>query len=305
MIVSTQTIYMQLVEIFRAGTHIDSAGNTRTFGETELDQIAGSYNPSTHTAPFLEGHDESKPNHGLVSGLVRMGQSLYAQAGNLADGFREAISSRRLPALSAALYHPDDARNPTPGSWALRHVAAVQIPAVKGMEPPAFNEADCFIQFSEPVILLGEAPSMPEPLGQAPPAEGLTDIAKREAALLAREAMLNRAEFDQFAESLLKGGKQFDKDRAIAIFMGLPGTGEIEFAEGQKLDPRAAFKSFLEALPKSVDFSERAPSGGPVGKDINPNEIASLAIAYKAEAEAKGLTISFSEAVNAVMGAPA
>jgi hypothetical protein len=300
MIVSTQTIYMQLVEIFRAGTHIDSAGNTRTFGEPELDQIAGSYNPATHTAPFLEGHDESKPNQGLVSGLVRMGQSLYAQAGNLADGFREAIASRRLPALSAALYHPEDARNPTPGSWALRHVAAVQIPAVKGMEPPVFNEGDCFIQFSEPVILLGETTRMPEPL-----AEDLTDIAKREAALLAREAMLNRAEFDQFAESLLKGGKQFDKDRAIAIFMGLPGTGEIEFAEGQKLDPRAAFKSFLEALPKSVDFSERAPSGGPVAKDINPNEIARKAIAYKAKAEAEGQTISFSEAVNAVMGAPA
>ncbi|MEM8602636.1 MAG: hypothetical protein AAGF24_02210 [Cyanobacteria bacterium P01_H01_bin.121] len=42
--------------------------------------------------------------------------------------------------MSCRFYRPEDPNNPSPGVWGLRHVSLVQIPAVKGMEPPSFGE---------------------------------------------------------------------------------------------------------------------------------------------------------------------
>lgn len=284
-----------LVEIFRAGTHIDSAGVERTFTETDLDQMASSYNPAVHEAPFLVNHDETQPNQGLVDRVVRIGKSLFAQPKAVAAAFKSQINSRRLPALSAAFYHPQDPRNPHQGQWALRHVAAVQIPAVKGMQRPQFAEGDLSIaiQFSEPVIMSDTT---------APSALSAEELQRREQALAAREALLDKAEFTQFAEGLLNEGKQFDKGKAIALFLCLPNAPEskVEFSETDKPQVREAFKQFLQGLPKSVEFGELA--GGKVpDQKLSPTQIANKAQAYKAEQATKGFDVSYAEAVEHVM----
>ncbi len=285
---------MQLVEIFRSGTHIDSAGVERTFADADLDQVSGSYDPAKHSAPLLVGHDESKPNMGIVDRVVRIGSSLYAQAQNVSDDFKSAINDRRLPALSAALYHPEDKRNPSPGQWALRHVAAVQIPAVKGMTAPQFAEGDLSIaiEFSEPSIL-GESPVT---------TKTAAELEQREAALAVREALIAQDEFANFTESLLKEGKQFDKNQASAIFLGLPETGEIAFSETEKPNPRDAFKTFLKGLPKSVEFAEVSGGTGPEVGAIDVQKLAKQAQQYKAKQAELGIEIGYSEAVSAVMG---
>lgn len=285
---------MQLVEIFRAGTHIDSAGVERSFTEADLDQMSSSYDSAKHSAPLLVGHDESKPNMGIVDRLSRIGGSLYATAKDVSADFKSAINDRRLPALSAALYHPEDKRNPSPGSWALRHVAAVQIPAVKGMTTPQFAEGDLSIaiEFSEPTIL-GES---------SVTTKTAAELEQREAALAVREALIAQDEFANFTESLLKEGKQFDKAQASAIFLGLPQTGEIAFSETEKPNPRDAFKTFLKGLPKTVEFKEVSGGTGPEVGTIDVNKLAARAQVYKAEQAKLGIEIGYSEAVSAVMG---
>lgn len=284
---------MNLVEIFKTGTRLDMAGVTRTFTDAHLDQMADTYNPTVHTAPFLVGHDESKPNTGLVGRAVRIGQSLFAEAKDVTEDFKAAINNRRLPALSAALYHPDDKRNPYPGNWALRHVAAVQIAATKGMQPPMFEEGDLSIaiEFSEPAIL-GDQPMPPT----------AAELEQREATLAVREAMIDQNEFANFAETLLKDGKQFDKTQATAIFLGLPQTGVIAFSETEKPNPRDAFKTFLKGLPKSVEFGEVSGGTGPTVGEIDVQVVAKRAQQYKAEQSKLGIDVSYSEAVQAVMG---
>lgn len=139
------------VEILRAGIHQDSRKRTYTFGLDELRQIAESYDPSRHAAPILVTHDENQPNKGLVERVWVEGDRLLAEPRQVDLELVESVNSGRWPRLSAAIYLPDSPANPVPGSYGLRHLAVVQIPAIKGLRPPEFSE--------EGTILLSETES--------------------------------------------------------------------------------------------------------------------------------------------------
>jgi len=136
------------LEILRAGKHRDSQGRTYSFSVDSLKQIADSYDSSRHVAPILVTHDESRPNQGLIDRVWVEGESLLAEPRQVDPQLAEQVNAGRWPRLSAAIYLPDSPANPVPGSYGLRHVATVQIPAIKGMEPPQFSE--------EGTILLSE-----------------------------------------------------------------------------------------------------------------------------------------------------
>lgn len=138
--VNLQKNHMALLEVFRAGRHIDSCGVEREFTRKDIQEIAASYNPNLHEAPILVNHDESKPNKGLIKGLLAISDRLWAIPHKVEEAYKNAVNSGRLPKLSSAFYAKDDPRNPTPGKFYYRHLASVQIPAVKGMESPAFAE---------------------------------------------------------------------------------------------------------------------------------------------------------------------
>jgi hypothetical protein len=136
------------LEILKAGTHRDSQGRTYSFSVDSLKQIADSYDSRRHVAPILVTHDETKPNKGLIDRVWVEGESLLAEPTQVDPQLAEQVNAGRWPRLSAAIYLPDSPANPVPGSYGLRHVATVQIPAIKGMEPPQFAE--------EGTILLSE-----------------------------------------------------------------------------------------------------------------------------------------------------
>lgn len=139
------------LEILKAGTHRDSQGRTYEFTPDALRQIADSYEPDRHVAPILVTHDETKPNKGLIDRVWVDGDRLLAEPRQVDPELAEQVNAGRWPRLSAAIYLPDSPSNPVPGSYGLRHVATVQIPAIKGMQPPEFSE--------EGTILLSETES--------------------------------------------------------------------------------------------------------------------------------------------------
>ncbi len=139
------------LEILKAGTHRDSQGRTYEFTPDALRQIAESYQPNRHVAPILVTHDETKPNKGLIDRVWVEGDRLLAEPKQVDPELAEQVNAGRWPRLSAAIYLPDSPANPVPGSYGLRHVATVQIPAIKGMQPPEFSE--------EGTILLSETDS--------------------------------------------------------------------------------------------------------------------------------------------------
>jgi molecular chaperone GrpE (heat shock protein) len=132
-----------LIEIFKAGTHTDSAGNTRAWTEKDLDNIASKYNPAHHEAPVVIGHPkDNAPAFGWVEGLERKGSVLYAKLKDLVPEFVEAVKKGLYKKRSISLY-PD---------MTLRHVGflGAMPPAVKGLADVAFSEAEAVtIEFAD------------------------------------------------------------------------------------------------------------------------------------------------------------
>lgn len=129
-----------MLEIFTAGKQTDNRGVTRDYPVETLHEIANSYDFKKHRAPILTGHNENQPNKGLIAGLKVIGDKLFAIPRNVLPEFKESVNREEWAGLSPRLYHPDDPANPSPGKWGLRHLAFLQIPAIKGMAMPEFSE---------------------------------------------------------------------------------------------------------------------------------------------------------------------
>lgn len=146
------------------------AGEAIEFSAADLAATAAAYNPTLARAPLVVGHPKTDdPAQGWAAGLSAGSQGLYAQVEQLDPAFAEAVRAGRYAAVSAKFYRPDDANNPAPGVWYLRHIGflGAMPPAVKGLEPPAFAQAAAFydidtshgdgVCFAEPVAFSGWA----------------------------------------------------------------------------------------------------------------------------------------------------
>jgi len=127
--------------IFRAGTHTDSAGNTRDWSHADLEAIAAKYNPEHHDAPVVIGHPENNhPAFGWAKKLEVQGDTLWADT-DIIPEFEEILKKGLYKKRSISLY-PD-------GS--LRHIGflGAQPPAVKGLPDIAFSEEGITIDYEE------------------------------------------------------------------------------------------------------------------------------------------------------------
>jgi len=131
------------VEVFRAGTHTDSAGNTRTWTIEDLDTIVQKYNPEYHEAPVVIGHPkDNAPAFGWVEALKREGDKLLAKFRQVVPEFAEMVKKGLFKKRSISFY-PD---------LTLRHVGflGAMPPAVKGLADVAFSEGQGItIEFEE------------------------------------------------------------------------------------------------------------------------------------------------------------
>lgn len=137
---------MRWVEIFKAGDHVARNGMQREYSAAELEQVANSYDPAVYRAPLIVEHRTNGVADGEIhkmpwcfgvpSALQVVGNTVKAGFAKIAPEFLEWVENGNLIDVSAGLYPPDDFRNPTPGRWSLRHIAALgsQPPAVKGLK---------------------------------------------------------------------------------------------------------------------------------------------------------------------------
>ena len=121
--------------VFRTGEHIDSNGNKRIWTTDDLDKIIATFQPSYHEPPVVIGHpSDNAPAFGWVSGLKRVGESLYAQYRDVADEFKEWVGKKLFKKKSISVY-PDGR---------LRHIGylGAMPPAIKGLPDYQFNDGD-------------------------------------------------------------------------------------------------------------------------------------------------------------------
>ncbi|CAN7258912.1 peptidase [Brucella pseudogrignonensis] len=145
---------MKPFEIFRIGTHTTAKGKTITFAESDLADIAASYDPALHHAPIVVGHPKQDgPAYGWIKSMAVHDGRIVAEPEQLNTEFSEMVREGSFKKVSAGLYHPDEKSNPTPGKYHLRHVGflGAEPPAIKGLKPIEFAEGDLDIEldFSE------------------------------------------------------------------------------------------------------------------------------------------------------------
>lgn len=273
------------VEVFRAGTHTDSAGNTRTWTEADLQKIAASYDPAKHEAPAVLGHPkDNHPAYAWVEAAKAEGGKLFVKFKQVVPAFGEAVKQGLWKKRSISLY-PD---------MTLRHVGflGAQPPAIKGLADIKFSASDNAQTFE---MEFSDGPADPAPTPPPAPTDPKEDthVTEEEAKAIkaenerlkaenAKQADTNKqfseqlntistalenerkgkrtSELSAFCEKLAEEGKLTPAMQKDALdFMGaLDGVGDYEFSEGGKASAVDKFQAFLSSLPKQVDFGETA-----------------------------------------------
>lgn len=256
------------VEIFRTGTWTDSAGNTRTFSQADLEQIRDKYDPAVQEAPAVLGHPkDNAPAYGWAHNLRIKGGRLAADFRQCAEAFVEAVKAGRFKKRSISL-RPD---------FTLRHVAwlGAALPAVEGLKDVAFSgNADASeYTFSES----GQSgPATMEEETMKTELEKLTDAVSVLRADLAAIKDGNQAKdfsqrLDRIEDSAKKAVEQAEaKAQAADEAKAKAENGLAEFQETQvKKDRIARFEKLVasgKALPadkdKTLAFAEALAKSG-------------------------------------------
>lgn len=314
------------IEIFRAGTQVDDAGNAHHFSEADLADIARGYNPALREAPLTVGHPaDNLPAYGWVKGLAANANLLLMDPHQVEPQFAEMVQTGRFKKRSASFYPPNSPSNPTPGKWYLRHVAflGAQPPAVAGLKDIQFAAGDCdAVNFSQAVPPL-ETTMTPEEKAALDKAQADAQAAKDALAAVQAEADTAKAQLANFAEqqrkdrhgtnvsfceAQVKAGKLLPKDQAtaVAVLDQLGDAKPVEFSEGgtdKKVSAADFVKTLIAGGAPQVSFGEFAPGGagpqpGQKAGDMSDAEIDKLAKNYAAKnnvsySEALGRVVSF------------
>ena len=121
------------IEVFRTGTHTDSAGNTKDWKEDDLKKISKNYNPEKNEAPIVIGHpDDNAPAYGWIEKTKTEGGILWAKFKDVIPEFADMVKKGMFKKRSISL---------SPG-LDLRHIGFLGAtpPAVKGLADLKFNK---------------------------------------------------------------------------------------------------------------------------------------------------------------------
>ena len=289
---------MKPLTIFRAGTHTDMGGQTLEFGEAMLAEAARSYDPAAHEAPLVVGHPkDNSPAWGWVKRLAAQGTDLVAFADQIDPDFAGMVKAGRYKKVSASFYLPGSPANPKPGTLYLRHVGFLGgvAPALKGLPPVEFGEAEGVIEFSEDLPPdSGDEGHTVAPEGDEMDEKSKTRLAELEAenAQLKADAAAKvtadrHAANVSFCESLIADGKITPAVSGVIVaaldeLFGMSGSARqpVSFGEGDGAKPLPeALKAALQALPKVVEYGEVGADKGvpahvsfaaPAGFDVDP-----------------------------------
>jgi hypothetical protein len=275
------------LKLFPTGTHTDSAGVTRDFPAEMLQGAADAYDVAVHEAPIVELHDDAPGafRHGYVAKLAFEDGTLVPYASNLSTMLLSGLNDKSVRYFSASFYLPENPNNPVPGSLYLRHVGIVPIPAVKGQPEPelVYSEQNqtLVVNFMEAEAVADDKTKQTKPHAELVEARASTgsasDFAEQQAAIAAERAALeaekqaHRAEkIASFCESLEADGKLLPRDRdtvagILDYLEQAPKNAVVNFGEGDSAKQTGlaqAFRAFLKAQPKAVEFGELSKPDG-------------------------------------------
>ena len=133
--------------LFKKGNHITEAGNPYPVDDAKLDQIVTAtknFPYQNNEIPIVIGHPKSdSPKWGSVlkDNIAKIGNEIFGTPNYLVPEFEEWIGKKLYDTVSIALR----------GDGSIRHIALLggMPPAVTGLSPVHFGEADTALQFAE------------------------------------------------------------------------------------------------------------------------------------------------------------
>jgi hypothetical protein len=145
-------VFTKKIHVFKSGDQTSAQGVQRNFSDKDLQQVVDTYDPSIHEAPLVIGHagdNDSMPAYGWIKGFSHKGGDLYADVA-FTDTAKDLVKDGHYRKVSISFYSPDSAINPHKGKWSARHLALLGAspPAVKGLEPFSFSEAEGVYDFA-------------------------------------------------------------------------------------------------------------------------------------------------------------
>jgi hypothetical protein len=145
-------VFTKRIHVFKAGDQTSAQGVQRNFSGKDLEQVVKTYDPAIHEAPLVIGHagdNDSTPAYGWIKGFAKQGDNLYADVA-FTDTAKDLVKDGHYRKVSISFYSPDSAINPHKGKWSARHLALLGAspPAVKGLEPFSFSEAEGVYDFA-------------------------------------------------------------------------------------------------------------------------------------------------------------
>lgn len=310
------------IRIFRTGTFTSVEGTVVSFGADELAAIVAAYDPVSDPAPFVIGHPKmDDPAFGWAGSLAVEGDVLVAMPDRIEPAFAEAVREGRYAKISAQFYPPDNANNPKPGAWYLKHVGflGAAAPAVKGLGTVSLADGDGAGLVTLDMTTTHLSTANQETFMPDKPNDQEVSFAERETALVEREAALKLREEKQakaaadarhadhvsFAEGMVAAATlaPAGKDMLVGLLDVLGNTQDdaatASFGEGtveDALTPVAAMKRLLSSATPLVSLGEMAPASKAAG-EIDPAQLAADAVSF-VEAEAKaGRKITVAAAV--------
>ena len=145
-------MFKKRIHVFKSGDQTSAQGVQRNFSDKDLEQVVSTYDPTVHEAPLVIGHsgdNDSLPSYGWIKGFTKQGGNLYADV-EFTDAAKELVKNGHYRKVSISFYSPESAINPHKGKWSARHLALLGAspPAVKGLEPFSFSEAEGVYDFA-------------------------------------------------------------------------------------------------------------------------------------------------------------
>ena len=295
------------VDLFRTGTHTDSAGRTRNWSKDDLLKISNQYNPATQEAPAVIGHPkQTAPAYGWVKKVWVDGEFLKADFEQVAPEFETALKEGRYKKRSISVNK----------NFELQHVAFLgsAAPAVSGLKDiefsasadfetyefttnegarPEEDDMDLAAALAEIEKLKGELKAATDEIKKIKDNDEKSDYAAKlkVAEDKAKEAADSLAQFyKEQADAQLEARL----DKLVADDKLLPGEKEktLNFArsmadeeatmdfsqdgKSEKVTPREAYLLDLESQPVNGLLSEFAVNGsGYREKVVDTNDITS------------------------------
>lgn len=325
---------MKYFQVFKAGKYPQG-----TFTQKDVEEIAKNYDPSFCEAPVTIDHEQSGPAYGWVDKVKTDGDILQVSFKDTPQAFQDDVNSGKYKKVSVELYKNLEGKGHYLKAVSFLGAA---IPQVKGLEPVKFRDEEAEIfefeintddsdNFSSEEIdalkkQVEELETQIEKFKQKDKnkeqkletikslkdkisalndevksfkekAEGKEEI---EQELNNIKTVLKNKEFEDFIEKQIDAGKLVpaNKDIVLSIFNELDNVKKF----GEDSELVSGFKTFIESLPKQINFDEIAAKNkhntGENGaeKFANADED-SLEIFNQAKELAAKENISFKEAL--------